>query len=316
MRKITTVLYIVLALSFLQCKKDTSPSQEQKTIKIACTTAMAADLVKNITGAEFEVRHLMGPGVDPHLYKASQGDLQTLQEADMIVYNGLHLEGKMTEIFEKLSKIKKVVALADLVDTSRILMDDAYEGLPDPHIWFNADLWASSLPGLAQEICSLDDSKCENFVSNANSYKQRLDSLHNYAGQELARIDDDRRVLITAHDAFKYFGDAYNIEVRGLQGISTLSEFGLKDRIDLVNFIVENGIGAVFVESSVSQKNILAIVEACKEKGHDVIIGESLYSDAMGEDGTEEGTYIGMFRSNIRNIVNGLSDKENSDNES
>ena len=234
----------------------------------------------------------------------------------MIVYNGLHLEGKMTEIFEKLSKIKKVVALADLIDTSRILMDDEYEGLPDPHIWFNVDLWASSLPGLAQEICSLDDSKCESFTSNAKSYKQRLDSLHIYAGQELARIDDDRRVLITAHDAFKYFGDAYNIQVRGLQGISTLSEFGLKDRIDLVNFIVENGIGAVFVESSVSQKNILAIVEACQEKGHDVIIGESLYSDAMGEDGTEEGTYIGMFRSNIRNIVNGLSDKENSDNES
>jgi manganese/zinc/iron transport system substrate-binding protein len=267
---------------------------------------MTADLIKNIVHDKMLVNHLMGPGVDPHLYKASQGDLKTLQEANIIVYNGLHLEGKMTQIFEKLSKLKSVIAVSDYVDQDKILMDDEYKTLPDPHIWFNVELWASSLNGLAEQVCTIDPTNCDLYKENARSYKLELDSLHNYTLSELEKIPLSNRILITAHDAFKYFGKAYNIQVRGLQGISTLSEFGLKDRIELVDFIIENKIHAVFVESSVSQKNILAIVEACNQKGHEVTIGHSLYSDAMGPEGSPEGTYIGMVKSNVKSIVDGL----------
>lgn len=303
--------YIILCLLLFSCKAEHTKEQNKLSRNIVCTTGMAADLVRNICGDKANVTSLMGPGVDPHLYKASQGDLVALRKADLIVYNGLHLEGKMTEVFEKLAQTKSVIAISDFIDAEKVLKHDEYENAPDPHIWFDVSLWKSSIEGLSAYLCQTDPTNCEHYQSNAEKYNLQLDSLHNYVRESINNIPESKRILITAHDAFKYFGKAYDIQVKGLQGISTLSEFGLKDRVELVNFIIENEIHAVFVESSVSPKNIEAIVEGCQGKGHEVSIGGSLYSDAMGEEGTDEGHYIGMVKANVRHIVEGLTGKAN-----
>lgn len=303
------ILSLIVIIGIASCRNeapvDNPVAQPDKTI--VCTTGMVADLVGNIVGDAYNVKSLMGPGVDPHLYKATQGDLRSLRDADIIIYNGLHLEGKMTSIFEQLSKIRNVVALSEFIAEEKIIKIDENEEVSDPHIWFDVSLWASSIDGLIEYLCKIDEDNCESFKSNGISYKEKLMALHSEVNEQLAVIPESQRILITAHDAFEYFGKAYNIKVRGLQGISTLSEFGLRDRIELVRYIVENKINAVFVESSVPRKNIEAIVEGCQKKGHQVIIGGSLYSDAMGEAGTTEGTYIGMVKSNVRNIIKGLT---------
>lgn len=292
-------------MHLISCQEDSKSGQDKGKL-IVCTTGMIADLAKNIVQDSIEVHSLMGPGVDPHLYKATQGDLALLQKADLIVYNGLHLEGKMTEILEGMKAHRNVIAISDLVDSSRILSDPQFPENPDPHLWFNVELWASSLPGLADNICMIDNSRCSLFKENAMAYKTKLDKLHQKVYKKIQSIPDEKRILITAHDAFKYFGEAYDIEVRGLQGISTLSEFGLRDRIELVDFIVENKIPAVFVESSVPRKNIEAIVDACQKKGHNVRIGPSLYSDAMGDEESKAATYTGMVTHNVMNIAAAL----------
>ena len=304
--RITYIILSILIL-FAQCKPQADENKNPKSNTLVCTTGMVADMVSNIVGEHITVKSLMGPGVDPHLYKATQGDLTALKNADAIIYNGLHLEGKMTSIFENLSAIKQTIPVASMVDSSSIIIYDEEGAIADPHIWFDVSIWSSILPKLAQELCELYPELCQDFTSNADQYKTELDSLHLFVKSEIARIPEEKRILITAHDAFEYFGRAYNIQVRGLQGISTLSEFGLKDRVDLVNYIVENNIPAVYVESSVPKKNIEAIVEGCLKKGHQVQIGGSLYSDAMGDPASTEGTYIGMVKSNVKNIVAGLN---------
>jgi manganese/zinc/iron transport system substrate-binding protein len=274
---------------------------------IVCTTGMITDAVKQIGGDSVEVISLMGPGVDPHLYKATQGDLKKLQEADVIFYNGLRLEGKMGEVLEKLAAVKTVVPVAATIDSSRLMADPVYDQAYDPHIWFDVSLWRQTLETVRTTLSDTDPESQEYFSSNANNYAKELKNLHEWVSEHVGRIPQQQRILVTAHDAFNYFGKAYNIKVRGLQGISTLSEFGLKDRVELVKFIVKNKIPAVFVETSVSQKNIQSIVEACGQKGHKVIIGGNLYSDAMGAAGTPEGTYVGMVKSNVNTIVSSLA---------
>ena len=274
---------------------------------VVTTTGMIRDLVEHIGGDSVEVHALMGPGVDPHLYKATQGDLRQLQAADIIFYNGVHLEGKMGVVFEKLARLKTVVAVSDGMDPARLLRDPSFIGAVDPHIWFDVSLWASGIDGVTETLASAFPANAGYFRANARSYYRELMALHDWVGVEIRSIPASKRILITAHDAFNYFGRAYGIEVRGLQGISTLSEFGLKDRVDLVNFIVKRKINAVFVETSVSSRNINSIVEGCRQKGHEVIIGGNLYSDAMGEAGTPEGNYIGMVQANVRSIVEALS---------
>jgi manganese/zinc/iron transport system substrate-binding protein len=303
MKKILIMLLCFLALA---CGNEEKTSQEDGKASIVATTGMVADLVKNIGKDSVEVTALMGPGVDPHLYKATQGDLRALQGADIIFYNGLHLEGKMGEVFEKLGRIKKVVPVAGAIEESRLLQDPTYSGAADPHIWFDVSLWVSTVDVVARTLSEADPGQADYYRQNAAAYKDTLSSLHEWVKKEIQKIPEGRRILITAHDAFNYFGRAYGMEVRGLQGISTLSEFGLKDRVDLVDFIVENGIKAVFVETSVSEKNINSIVEGASKKGHAVSIGGNLYSDAMGKAGTAEGTYVGMVRANIRTIVESL----------
>lgn len=295
-------LSILLALTSCGSEKE---SDSQK-LNVVTTTGMIADVVKNVGGDSLQVTALMGPGVDPHLYKATQGDLGRLQQADIIFYNGLHLEGKMGEVFEKLERIKNVVPVSQSIDSTYLLDSPIYQGTYDPHIWFDVSLWLQTIDVVTEELIKQSPEHEKYFLKNADRYRLELEALHEWCVTEIEKIPAEKRILITAHDAFSYFGRAYGIEVRGLQGISTLSEFGLKDRVDLINFIVDRKIKAVFVETSVSQKNINAIVEGCKQKGHDVVIGGSLFSDAMGATGTPEGTYQGMVRANVKTIVESL----------
>lgn len=273
---------------------------------IVTTTGMIKDAVFNIVGDRADVVALMGPGVDPHLYKATQGDLQKLTTADVIFYNGLHLEGKMGEVLEKLGRQKPVVAVASKIDTSLLHRVPQFNNNYDPHIWFDVELWQQAVAEVGRFMVAYDPPNAQEYQRNIASYLSKLDSLDDHVRAEMATIPSGQRVLITAHDAFGYYGKAYSIEVKGLQGISTISEYGLRDVSDLVNFIIDRQIKAVFVETSVSEKAINAVVEGCKAKGFDVTIGGNLYSDAMGEEGTPEGTYIGMVRANTKTIVSAL----------
>jgi manganese/zinc/iron transport system substrate-binding protein len=265
---------------------------------------MIADAVANIVGDHAEVISLMGPGVDPHLYKATQGDLQKLTDADIVFYNGLHLEGKMGEVLEKLARTKTVVAVGGEIEESRLRT--VTNNIHDPHIWFNVDLWKEAVQVAAKTLISKDSVHANDYKLNTTSYLMQLDSLHTSIIEQVKEIPKTQRVLITAHDAFGYFGDAYGVEVRGLQGISTVAEFGLKDVTELVDFIIERKIKAIFVETSVSEKSINAVIEGCQQQNWNVRIGGSLYSDAMGPAGTPEGTYIGMVSKNVETIVSSL----------
>lgn len=279
-------------------------------IKVLATTGMVGDLIRNVGGDKVQVDVLMGPGVDPHLYKASPGDVSKINGADWVVYSGLHLEGKMAEIFEGIGRKKPTLAIGDLVDEASLLRAlpgmSSIANAPDPHIWFDVALWSSSLSGVA-EFCAKNDPPNAGFYrANAKTYAEVLGKLHEEVKAEIASIPQSRRVLITAHDAFRYFGRAYGIEVRGIQGISTESEAGVAEVVKLVDLMVARKVPAVFVESSVSQKNIQALIEGAKQRGLPAKVGGSLFSDAMGAAGSPEGTYEGMIRHNVKQIVSAL----------
>lgn len=304
--KINRIFIVGLVLLIALGACDHTQKARDGKLKVVTTTGMIYDAVINIGGDEVIAQALMGPGVDPHLYKATQGDLKKLQDADLILYNGLHLEGKMGEIFEKLARIKSVEAVSSQISNNRLHSSELYPGTYDPHIWFDVSLWKEAVTQVHLTLVSLDSINQPTYDKNASQYLKALDSLHLAVKSSIASIPENQRMLITAHDAFGYFGAAYDIDVKGLQGISTLSEPGLKDVADLVNMIVDNKIKAVFIETSVSKKAINAVVEGCKKNGHDVQIGGSLYSDAMGPFGQFEGTYIGMVHTNVETIVNAL----------
>lgn len=303
MRLIYSALVFILLLSGCSSKEK---NEAQQKLKIVTTTGMIRDAVLNIAGDKAEVTALMGPGVDPHLYKATQGDLKKLTEADIIFYNGLHLEGKMGEVLEKLGRTKPVVAIASTIPPGRLREVEGFEGITDPHIWFDVSLWKEAVKAIHTFLVEFDAPDRPYYDSSSAVYLTRLDSLHAAVQKNILTIPEEQRVLITAHDAFGYFGDAYGIEVRGLQGISTVSEFGLRDVTDLVDFIIQRKIKAIFVETSVSERSINAVLEGCRNKKWNVRIGGSLYSDAMGEEGTPEGTYIGMVHANVKTIKEAL----------
>jgi manganese/zinc/iron transport system substrate-binding protein len=248
----------------------------------------------------------MGPGIDPHLYQASQGDIQKLNQADIIFYNGLHLEGKMGEIFEKMSNEKPTVPVASAIPENKLINDKTNAKIHDPHVWFDISLWIHTVDIVEEELSKLSPENKDEFAENAAAYKKKLQEMDQYAKEQVGTIPEESRVLVTAHDAFTYFGNAYGFEVMGLQGLSTDSEYGLRDVQNLVDVLADRKIKAVFVESSISEKSINAVVEGSKKRGHEVVIGGQLYSDAMGEEGTEEGTYLGMFKHNIDTIVSSL----------
>ena len=304
MKYLLIILFSSIVLSACEFKEKKATKGEK--LKIVCTTGMLGDAVKNIVKNQAEVSTLMGPGVDPHLYKATQGDLKILSDADIIIYNGLHLEGKMGEVFEKLKNRKTIIVAADGINKADLINTTEFQGAYDPHLWFDVDLWNRVVQYIGEKLSKLEQIDKNQVLENSKNFQNALSTLNDWVKSEIQKIAPERRVLITAHDAFGYFGRAYDIEVRGLQGISTVSEYGLKDVSDLVNFITERKIKAVFVESSVSARSLNAVVEGCKSNGHPVKIGGTLYSDAMGEEGTAEGTYIGMVKYNVSSIVENL----------
>ncbi|MCE2503408.1 MAG: zinc ABC transporter substrate-binding protein [Chlorobi bacterium] len=303
------VFVVGITLIVMGCsdRKDGSdqPSSDGR-LRIVATTGMIADAARNIVGEHAEVVGLMGAGVDPHLYKATQNDLKLLSEADIILYNGLHLEGKMADVLGKLAARKLVIALAEGLDTTLLRRPPEFEGAYDPHVWFDVDLWKRVAQNLTDTLTALDAENVEVYRSNGGIYTASLDALDEWVIQQISTTPEKSRVLVTAHDAFGYFGGAYGIEVRGLQGISTVSEAGLADRAAMIDLIVERKVKAVFIESSINPKAIEAIVEGVNGRGHSVSIGGELFSDAMGEDGTPEGTYVGMVRANVNTIVEAL----------
>lgn len=282
---------------------DASTSEK---IRIVTTIGMVTDIVKNVGGERVEVTGLMGPGIDPHLYKASAGDVQRLTSAQLIFYNGLHLESKMGDILAKMSGNTKTVAVTDVVDRSLLLTPPEFEGQYDPHLWFDVTLWMKAVGRVRDTLSEFDSDNTLIYYTNAERYLAKFAELHEYVTAQAARVPSEQRVLVTAHDAFNYFGKAYGFEVRGLQGISTATEAGIADVQELATFIAERRIPAIFVESSVSTRSLEAVKAAVKSKGFDVKIGGELFSDAMGNDGTPEGTYIGMVRHNIDTIVTAL----------
>jgi len=302
MRK-TSVL-LLTALLFTACSNKSNPEKSKP--HVVTTTGMLYDVVINIAGDKMRAEALMGPGVDPHLYKATQGDLSKLNGADIIIYNGILLEGKMIAILEKLGKTKPVIAAARAIPDSLLLPSANYADAFDPHVWFDVSNWKLVVNQISQSLIDLDSLNAEYYKNQTDKYLNRLDSLDSYVKNRLNEIPGNQRILVTAHDAFGYFGKAYDIRVEAIQGLSTVADFGLRDIANLIDLILENNIKAVFVETSVSEKSINALMTGCKEKGHEVAIGGYLYSDAMGESGTEEGTYIGMFKHNAATIAEAL----------
>jgi len=275
-------------------------------LKVVATTGMIGDAVINIAGDNVNLSTLMGPGVDPHLYKATKGDIDNLSAADIIIYNGLHLEAKMAEIFSRMGRSKTTVAVGAAIADSLLRFPTEFEGHPDPHIWFDLSLWERALEQVMTSLVMIDSANADQYRANGAAYLDSVHNLHGWVIEQIALIPDDQRILVTAHDAFGYFGRAYNMEVKGLQGISTVSEAGLYDVTRMVDMLVEREIRAVFVESSVPRKAIEAVVNGCLERGHEITIGGELFSDAMGEAGTPDGTYLGMVRHNVKTIVNAL----------
>ncbi|MFQ5511201.1 MAG: metal ABC transporter solute-binding protein, Zn/Mn family [Candidatus Krumholzibacteriia bacterium] len=276
-------------------------------MRVTATTGMVAELARRVGGDRVEVENLMGPGVDPHLYKASEGDIGRLAGADLIFYNGLNLEGKMGEIFVKMARRgKPTYAVTESVDPERLREPPEFLGHYDPHAWFDISLWSQTIATVVEAMSEADPSASEYFEANGAAYAEELKALHEYCKERIATIPKERRVLVTAHDAFGYFGRAYDIDVVGLQGISTASEYGLKDVKRIIDIITERRLKAVFIESSVPRRSIEAVVAGCRSRGHEVVIGGQLFSDAMGEAGTPEGTYPGMVRHNVETIVGAL----------
>lgn len=269
-------------------------------LKIVTTTGMIKDVVRQVAGDRATVVSIMGEGVDPHLYQPTAADVRKVLVSDLVVSNGLKLEGRMTEVFEKYRSMGKVVVvITDHIDKSTCLESSDYPGEYDPHVWHDVSLWASGIPVVVEALSKIDPDGAEIYKANGAAYAIRLNALHGYATRVIGTIPPDQRVLITAHDAFAYFGRTYGIEVRGVQGITTESEAGISDINELVDFIVERRISAVFIESSVSERNVQALVEGASSRGQEVKIGGMLYSDSMGAPGTWSGTYEGMIEHNV-----------------
>jgi manganese/zinc/iron transport system substrate-binding protein len=267
---------------------------------------MIADIAARIAGAHAAVESLMGPGTDPHLYKPSEGDVGRLSRADLILYNGLGLEGRMGDLFAQLAGRRSVVAVAEVVPASKWRVPPEFDGKPDPHVWFDVGLWALTIDPIAEALAKLAPQHAADFSLNAARLRDELAALDQEAAAALAALPPSQRVLVTAHDAFGYFGRRYGFEVVGLQGISTVSEPGIEDVQKVADLIVERQIKAIFVETSVPPRRIEAVLEAVRARGHEVRIGGQLFSDAMGAAGTPEGTYAGMVRWNVRTIVESL----------
>ena len=275
-------------------------------LKVTCTIGMITDVTRVIGGAQVVVTGLMGPGVDPHLYKATQGDLARLNDADVIYYNGLHLEGRMADTLVKFARRVPTLQVTESIPENLLHEPPEFQGQYDPHVWFDVSLWRYVAERILEDLIERRPQHEAELRANAVAYLAEMDALHRYAQETLQTIPEEARILVTAHDAFGYFGEAYGMEVMGIQGISTASEYGLQDLERLIEILVERKVQAVFVESSVSPKSIEALITGVQAKGHDLKLGGELFSDAMGASGSAEGTYLGMVRHNIDTIAGAL----------
>ncbi len=300
------LLFCLLALT--GCPASKSPSNAAADgLKIVATTGMVADLVKHVVGRHGAVQTLMSAGVDPHLYKPTTSDVADIQQADLVFYNGLGLEGPMQPVFERAAeKGRKVIPVAGKLPEAAVHHSESFSGHADPHVWMDVNLWIQCLDQIVEALCAAAPGKADEFRANADAYRQELKKLDDFARSAIRTIPEPQRTLVTAHDAFSYFAKAYGIEVKAVQGITTESEPGVDDVNSLVNFLVEKKIPALFVESSVSDRNLMAVLEGVAKHGGKVTISGRLFSDAMGADGTYEGTYVGMIDHNVTVIVRAL----------
>jgi len=304
---VITALFWCIPLTGLQAPVWAQSSADSAPLTVVVTTGMVADVARGVGGDLVSVTSLMNAGVDPHLYKLPRRDLSRLMSADLVLYNGLKLEGKMDAVIARLKKQNRpVVALAESISSDRLLTSGDYAGQYDPHIWMDVSRWRETIPAVSQALGRLLPEQADTFAANAERYADELQTLHQSAQQSLNSISVNNRVLVTAHDAFGYFGDAYDIEVIGVQGVSTESEAGLKRIETLVGLLVERQIPTVFVESSVSRRNVDALIAGAAAQGHDVSIGGSLFSDATGPADTWEATYRGMIEHNVNTIATAL----------
>jgi manganese/zinc/iron transport system substrate-binding protein len=300
MKRAITILAVIIVLG---CKNN---KQDNGKLNVVVTTSMLTDLVKNIGGDLIELQGLMGAGVDPHLYKASEGDVSKLFNADVIFYNGLHLEGKLVAVFEKMEAQKTTVALGEFLAKEGLIGSDYFASNYDPHVWFNIQYFKEFSDKVTSVLSEKDPKNAASFTANNLAFQQELDLLHTAVVNTIATLAPEKRILVTAHDAFNYFGKAYGFKVVGLQGLSTATEAGVQDVQKLSEYIIANKVKAIFIESSVPRRTIEALEAAVLSKGHQVSIGGSLYSDALGDGGSVEGTYVGMFLYNVKTIVNAL----------
>ncbi|MDU9003028.1 metal ABC transporter solute-binding protein, Zn/Mn family [Sedimentitalea todarodis] len=278
----------------------------EPSLTVVATTGMIADAARQVGGDLVDVRALMGPGVDPHSYRQTRTDIVAMTRADLVLWHGLYLEAQMEDFFQDLSRKRNVVAVADGLPHAVLRSHDSYDDKFDPHVWMSPELWKLVVEQVEAALTATRPDAADVFAANAAEHLAELDALSAYAAESMAAVPEDNRVLLTAHDAFGYFGDSYDVEVLGIQGISTESEAGLNRISALVDMLVEREITAVFVESSVSDRNMRALVEGAAARGHEVLIGGELYSDAMGPDGTYEGTYVGMIDHNVTVIAAAL----------
>lgn len=301
---------ILLAPLFVTGCTDTATSRESASIReqdrrvrVVTTVNMITDLAGQIGGDRVEVTGLMGPGVDPHLYKASAGDVRRLANADLVLYGGLHLEGKMADILEALNARVPTVAVSEAIPGEKLL---SLDGAHDPHVWFDPTLWSSAARAAAAGLTRVDPAGEAVYEANLNRYLGELGELDRWTAAQFRSVPERQRVLVTAHDAFGYLSRRYDVEVQGLQGISTVAEASGQNVRRIAGFLAERHVKAVFVESTISPRGVQAIREAARARGHDVRVGGELYADAAGQPGTPEGTYVGMVRHNVKTIVEAL----------
>jgi manganese/zinc/iron transport system substrate-binding protein len=283
-----------------------SAAANAATLDVVATTGMIADTTRALAGDLAQVTALMGPGVDPHAYRQTRSDIVAMTRADLVLWNGLYLEAQLEEFLLDLGSRKPVVAVAEAISEDKLIAHEDYEGRFDPHVWIVPELWAEVADAIAAALSEAAPEHAETFAVNLAAYRSEIEAMGGYAGEALTAVPAQSRVLVTAHDAFGYLGQAYGYEVMGIQGISTESEAGLERIRQMVDMLVRRDIRAVFVETSVSDRNIRALIEGAAAQGHEVTVGGELFSDAMGVPGSYEGTYLGMIDHNATTIARAL----------
>lgn len=301
---VLSVMGIISIILFL-CQQSQHIVYKKNKFIVVATTSMLADAVRTIVGDKMTVYGLMGCGIDPHVYRARESDVHKLASADLVVYNGLHLEGKMGQVLEGMNHFTQVVNASDGIDKKNLRMAD-FDGLYDPHMWFDVKLWIAAVRFIQDAIMQLDHKRSHIYKKNGDEYIHRLELLDTYIKKQVEKVDVHNRILVTAHDAFGYFGQAYGFEVVGLQGLSTDADISTRDVQLLADYIVHKRIPTIFVESSIPDRSLMAVQQAVAAQGWQVTLGDELYSDALGDEESGAATYITMVKHNVDVIVDAL----------